>query len=246
MSSHTPKTPFLEKSLPVEVSGHFLLALPDNEGPWPVLCGFHGYGETAREQLDRLQGIEGAENWLICSLQALHPFYLPRHKEVGASWITREHRDTMIGENLAYVESVLDWLDRHYAIADTVVYAGFSQGAAMACRAAAHRPEDCSGLIIHGNALPEELETDNLAPLPPLFLSRTDRDQVYPESAFEKDLKCCQKAGLDLTPFTCEGTHGWPEALNEPLANFLNAIWEKELLRIPDDGLAGDHHEWSK
>ena len=47
-------------------------------------------------------------------------------------------RDQAIADNLEYVASVILDVRRRYAVADVIVYAGFSQGVAMAYRAAVH------------------------------------------------------------------------------------------------------------
>ena len=62
-----------------------------NEEPWPLLVGFHGYAETAGDHMDALRAIPGTGEWLLVSIQALHPFYA-RKERVVASWMTRSLR----------------------------------------------------------------------------------------------------------------------------------------------------------
>src|ERR671914_443656 len=78
-----------------------------------------------------------APDGLIVSVQALHRFYT-RHNTIVASWMTREDRELAIADNVDYVGRVLDDARRRYAAGGPLVFEGFSQGRAMAYRAAAH------------------------------------------------------------------------------------------------------------
>src|SRR5436309_528326 len=111
------------------VHGRFLV----RQGPvGRVVIGFHGYGENARTHLDQILAIGGIDRWTVASVQALHPFYA--RENIGASWMTVQDRELAIADNIAYVRSVVEWLHRP----QTIVFAGFSQGAAMAYRGAAN------------------------------------------------------------------------------------------------------------
>jgi predicted esterase len=60
--------------------------------------------------------------------------YKGRTDEVVASWMTRQDRETAISDNVAYVDAAVASVPREPQ--SPVVYAGFSQGTAMAFRAA--------------------------------------------------------------------------------------------------------------
>jgi hypothetical protein len=72
------------------------VSVPEAPGPWPLLVGFHGYGENAVTHLDAVQRIPGVDRWLIAAVQALHPFYT-RDQRVVANWMTRETSITCRG-----------------------------------------------------------------------------------------------------------------------------------------------------
>src|SRR5438128_1433642 len=101
--------------------GRYLVVPPQSSGPVPVLVGFHGYGETAGTQLDRLRAIPGSEEWLVVSIQGLHRYYQRRTNEVVASWMTRQDRELAIADNVAYVTSVVEAVGRDYAAAGALV-----------------------------------------------------------------------------------------------------------------------------
>ena len=79
--------------------------------PTAVLVGCHGYAQTAEILLDELLMIRGDAPWTLVSVQALHRFYTKGDRDVVASWMTRQDRDTAIADNIAYLDRVFDHLD---------------------------------------------------------------------------------------------------------------------------------------
>src|SRR5439155_9648192 len=110
------------------VHGRFLVRAGP---PERLLIGFHGFAETAEVHMNELLKIDGTDAWTIASIQALHPFYAGRSQQIGASWMTRLDRELAIADNVAYVRSVV----ATFHPPEKVVFAGFSQGVAMAYRA---------------------------------------------------------------------------------------------------------------
>ena len=70
------------------------------------------------------------------SVQGLHRFYARGHGKVVASWMTREDREQAIADNLGYVNRVVRAALQGVGDEATIVFLGFSQGVAMAYRAA--------------------------------------------------------------------------------------------------------------
>ena len=58
------------------VSGRYLLQLPSYSGPAPLFVGFHGYGQTAEDELALLRCIPGSERWLVVPLRPFTRFIL--------------------------------------------------------------------------------------------------------------------------------------------------------------------------
>src|SRR5580704_1548028 len=126
----------MDRAIATGTHGRYLIEPPASAGPAAVLVGFHGYSEGAEAQLERMRRIPGADRWLLVSIQALHRFYQRRTNDVVASWMTRQDRELAIADNLAYVNAVIDAVDREYPGARPLVLAGFSQGVSMTFRAA--------------------------------------------------------------------------------------------------------------
>ena len=128
-----------EHTIATQAHGRYLVS-PGVDSDAPILLGFHGYGETAEDELRRLQTIPGIDHWAVVSIQGLHQFYRRSTDEVVASWMTRQNRELAISDNIVYVQNVVKALShKSQAI---LVLTGFSQGVAMAFRAATglHQP----------------------------------------------------------------------------------------------------------
>ena len=141
--------------VPTTVHGHCEVEGPDEDaGPRPLLVGFHGYAETAERHLEALSGIPGIAGWRRCAVQALHPFYRGKTGEVVASWMTRFNRELAIEDNVRYVAEVVTRVRNDFPTREPLVYVGFSQGTAMAYRAAAGAGHRSQALLALGGDVP--------------------------------------------------------------------------------------------
>ena len=210
------------RSLAAEVQGRYLVAVPEVSNP-PLLVGFHGYGENAERHLDELQKIHGAAQWLLCGVQALHPFYNSKTQEVVASWMTRLDREQAIADNIRYVADVVSAVKREIEVAPVLVYAGFSQGVAMAYRAAAGSGHLCQGLIVLGGDFPPELKEKDLSPFPPVLVGRGRYDDWYDEGKMQADLDFLSSRGIAVETCVFDGGHEWAETFLQAAGAFLEA-----------------------
>src|SRR5256885_5562547 len=191
-----------------------------------TLVGFHGYGEGAEAQLARMRAIDGADRWLLVSIQGLHRFYQRRADEVVASWMTRQDREQAIADNVDYVASVLDAVAREWPGARPVVFAGFSQGVAMALRAAVVSAR-VDGAIAVGGDVPPELDTAALRRLGGVLICRGLRDEWYTTAKFDADVGRLRAGGVAVTPSAFDGGHEWSGEVNRAAAAFLDQAWER-------------------
>src|SRR5215470_852075 len=159
-TEHTSATP---------THGRYLVS-PGAASDAPLLLGFHGYGETAEDELRRLQTIPGIDRWAVVSIQGLHQFYRRSTNEVVASWMTRQNREQAISDNIAYVQNVVNALSQKSSA--TLVLTGFSQGVAMAFRAATGLNQTITAVIACGGDIPPELEPNALARIPTVLIGR--------------------------------------------------------------------------
>ena len=186
--------------------------LYEDRGAERLLAGFHGYAEAAEVNFLELHKLPGIDRWSVASLQALHPFYL-RSGDVVASWMTKLDRELAIDDNLAYVSKVLAQLPAPKQL----VFIGFSQGASMAARAAAHVP--CAGLILLGGDIPPEVKASD-AQFPPVLLGRGKRDDWYTQEKFDDDVAFLAPR-TSVTQCVFEGGHEWTDEFREAAGSFL-------------------------
>jgi predicted esterase len=208
----------------VEVVTHGRYSIvPPAYPPAPMLVGFHGYAESAEIQMTRLRSIPGCENWTTISIQGLHRFYERRTDTVVASWMTRQDRELAIADNCAYVSKVVasEWEACHGARG--VVFAGFSQGVAMAFRAATASPRPVLGVVAAGGDVPPEIDRAALGGIPHVLLCRGTDDKWYTDAKFAQDQARLRDAGVALTPLEFAGGHEWGEPVVEAARRFLEA-----------------------
>jgi predicted esterase len=213
---------FSEHSIEVTTHGRYLL---DGAGPGkPMLVGFHGYGESAEMELNRLRSISGADRWILVAIQGLHRFYKRRSDEIVASWMTRQNRDLAIRDNCSYVVKVINTVAEESGATGTLILSAFSQGVSMAFRAAAAVPRRVSGVIALGGDIPPELESPVLSRIPAVLLGVGSSDAWYTHEKAASDEQRLQSAGVNVQVCSFDGGHEWTPAFAEAAARFLDSI----------------------
>lgn len=208
----------IEHHLEATVTGRYLVEAPDGDGPFPLLAGFHGYGQTADDELELLRNIPGSERFALCSIEALHPF-INAKGQPGASWMTRRDRERRIAENVRYADAVIGRVTAELPFDGRLVLHGFSQGASMACRAAVFGRHAPSAVMLLGGDIPPEL--DDLARFRAVHLARGDHDRLYPQKRFEADIIRLREAGIDPAVTLFHGGHGPTGEYFEAAGRFL-------------------------
>ena len=163
------------RTIAAAVHGRYLVRVPPTTGPWPALFTFHGYGEDAAANLDAVQRIPDLDDWLIVAVQALHPFYTKK-QQIVASWMTSQDRQLAIDDNIRYVRSVVDAVTQEFPINADIFFAGFSQGVAMAYRAAASVGGAAGVISLAGDVPPDITKRGDRTVLPHVLLGRGTTD----------------------------------------------------------------------
>lgn len=206
------------RSITVITRGRYLSVPPAGDAARaPTLVGFHGYGENAETQLERLRAIPGSEQWRIISIQGLNRFYQRRTNQVVAGWMTSQDRESAIADNIAYVKACIE---TESPAKYPVIFAGFSQGVAMAFRAAAHAVPRAAGVIAVGGDVPPELEAADLCRIGAVLIARGAADEWYKEGQFADDQRRLS-ASVPVRGIALRGGHEWPDDLIPAAAEFL-------------------------
>ncbi|MGE5357614.1 MAG: alpha/beta hydrolase [Bacteroidales bacterium] len=210
-------------SIATTTHGRYLVSAPSRPGPHPLLVGFHGYGENAERHLDQLRRIPAADAWRLVAVQGLHRFYTGKMEDIAASWMTRQDREQAIEDNLAYVNAVVHAVTDEHATS-ALVFAGFSQGVAMAYRAAAFGDRRADGVVALGGDLPPDVRDRAAARLPPVLIGRGTGDTWYTQQKLAADVADLRAAGVQLETLVYDGGHEWTDTFRQAAGAFLRQL----------------------
>ncbi len=185
-----------------------------------MLVGFHGYGESAEAHMARLEAIPHSDEWTLVSVQALHRFY-GKNGETVACWMTSQDRDDQIADNLRYARSVVIEALHISGEPQALVYLGYSQGVAMAWRAAILGVRRIDGLVTFGGDVPPEFAVRPLSECPPVLIGRGRQDALYPAARFASDIEMLASRFVPVEPCEIDGGHTWSPAFSEEVGRFL-------------------------
>jgi len=210
----------IERNIPTTSHGRFLVDA--DAGPQsPLLVGFHGYAEPAENEYERLNSLPGAERWIRVAVQALHRFYRGRSGDVVASWMTTQDRALAIADNCDYVSRVIDSVAAEWSASSTLVVSGFSQGVAMAFRAAVNSTRSVCGVIACGGDIPPELDPHSLSAIPAVLIGRGNRDEWYTEEKLMADERRLREAGVRVEVVCFDGGYEWLQEFSRAAGYFL-------------------------
>ncbi|MDA8019250.1 MAG: hypothetical protein MPN21_17555 [Thermoanaerobaculia bacterium] len=195
-----------------QVQGRYLVWRgPEASNRPPLLVATHGYGEDAGSILREVRKIPSVDGWLVVSVDAPHPFYTKKG-DVVRCWMTKIDREQAIAHNTAYVTDVVEAVRQSENTSDILVFAGFSQGVAMAWRGLAgclRRGMEAHGLLALAADVPPDIAADPPPGIPPVLLGRGTRDEWYSAKKMEQDLHVLEELEVDVTPCVFEDGHLW-------------------------------------
>jgi len=156
---------------------------------------------------------------LIVAPEALSRFYLdpiPKRRNdpsprIGASWMTREHREAEIADYVSYLDRVAEEV-RHAitGAAPRIVVLGFSQGTATVCRWLAASAMRADQLVLWSGTIPPELDLAAWAERlhgAAITLVAGERDELVPPPTMVAEAERLSAAGVAFTLVRFDGTH---------------------------------------
>lgn len=219
-----PSNAPLLRHAPAVVHGRYFVrpAAAGATGLW--LVGFHGQGQTAEVFLEPLARTPRSDRWLVASVQGLNRYYAGRTQDVVASWMTRQDREYAIADNVAWVDGVLDRLAAEFGEPRAIVFAGFSQGVAMAYRAALLGRRECAAVVACGGDVPPELKRAAPRPWPAVLAATGSSDGWYTPARLEGDAAFLRSVRPDARIVVFEGGHEWGEGVTAPAGELLAGL----------------------
>jgi predicted esterase len=185
-----------------------------------LLVACHGYAQNADIMLEDASRIPGVtDEWRIASVQALHRFYARGEQVVVASWMTRQDREVAIADNVAYLDRVVEAAGGDAAAA--IVFIGFSQGAAMAYRAALFGRYPAAGIIALSGDVPPDVQNATGRHWPPVLLGAGVRDTWYTPDKVAADERFLTSRGVTHDIVRFDGGHEWTDEFRQAAARWL-------------------------
>ncbi len=214
----------IARTIEVVTHGRYLVEPPTVPGAAATVVAFHGYGEAAEQALDRLRAMRDADRRLLVAVQGLNRFYQRRTDEVIAGWMTRQDRELAIADNLEYVRRVVDAVAAEWRTSGAIVFAGFSQGTAMAFRAAAASPLRVDAVIAVGGDIPPEIDDAGLRRAARVLICRGHSDAWYTSDKLAADAWRLRRADVDTRLVEFDGGHEWGEPVVAAVDEFLAPV----------------------
>ncbi|HMV33347.1 MAG TPA: hypothetical protein PKA50_14615 [Gemmatimonadales bacterium] len=181
---------------------YFLLGDPHRPAEELVL-GLHGHAQLAARFLRFLAPLDDGAT-LLAAPEALSRFYLETRLNgqhgpaIGATWLTREHREPDLQDHYAYLDRLLAHLLADQPRRPRLTLLGFSQGAVLASRWLAAGGRRMDRVILWGVPLAHDLPLDafmsGLAGAP-VHLVAGDADAYAPAGTIEEDAARLAAAG---------------------------------------------------
>src|SRR5262245_66677555 len=141
--------------------------------------------------------------------------------------MTRQDRELAIADNLGYVEGVVDAASREMGREPLrLVLAAFSQGVAMAFRAATATTRRIHGVIAVGGDVPPEIDAASLARAQRALVCRGASDEWYTDTKFQHDIRRLRESSVSVHPVTFEGGHEWSDVVLKNAAAFVREVGE--------------------
>ncbi|WP_420581075.1 alpha/beta hydrolase [Reichenbachiella sp.] len=174
-----------------------------------------GYGQLGKYFIRRFDVFD-SKKYFVVVLQGLSKFYLPDQKNVGASWMTKEDRETDMRNQKFYFDAVINELFKSKSLSDYKVHLmGFSQGVSMISRMAAYSKVDFKTLVLWAGGFPPELQSEDFEHIngrARLKVVLGDHDEFYTlDKNYQPEVDKMETViGLKPELITFDGKHEMP------------------------------------
>jgi predicted esterase len=181
---------------------------------WFVL---HGYAQLAADFIRYFADLAAGHS-VVVAPEAMNRFYTvspdaapARERPVGATWMTREDRESEVADYVEYLDTVFDEVTGGTPSPGAHVnVVGFSQGAATAARWVAHGRVPATHLILWGGLVPPDADLSrgphSLRGVP-LTIVLGSRDHYVSDAALADEVSRLARAGIRASVIRFDGGH---------------------------------------
>jgi predicted esterase len=174
-----------------------------------ILYVLHGYGQLSEFFIRKFSSL--GNGYFVVAPEGMHRFYLNGTSgRVGASWMTKEARETDIADNIHWLNELDKRIDTDNQQRRKVIL-GFSQGGATAARWYYNREIHADQLIMWASVFPPDLKIEEEVKMNEgnvLFVLGTN-DPYFQEKKDEEAIHYFQQLGF--TTITFDGGHDLDE-----------------------------------
>ncbi|MCP5063663.1 MAG: phospholipase [Ignavibacteriae bacterium] len=123
---------------------------------------FHGYGQLAKDFLNKFTILEN-DSTLVIAPEALNKFYLRGFTgKIGATWMTKEDRENEIIDYVKMINEIYKSIKQDFNLKDIkITVLGFSQGTQTAVRWLDKYRHKVNNLFLWGGSFPHDCNYDN-------------------------------------------------------------------------------------
>ena len=171
--------------------------------------------------LGELRKIPGADRFTLVSVQALHPFYSrgdESHRELDDAAGSRA------GDRRQYRAcSIASSKNLPGSASAALIFVGFSQGVAMAYRAALFGKRPSAGVIALGGDIPPDVKTVPATRWPRVLVGAGHEDLWYTAPKVDADEAFLRAHGVDVDVVRFAGGHAWTDEFRVAAGRWLSA-----------------------
>jgi predicted esterase len=166
-----------------------------------LLICLHGYGQMSTYFSRRFESLTDTMDVLIP--EGMNRFYLQGTSgRVGASWMTKEERETDISDNMNYLDQLIAQYGEKYK---TISLLGFSQGGATAARYF-YQSNKVDQLVLWATVIPPDLKIELVkADKRPVHFALGTEDEYFTKENQKDIIALYKNLGFDIYVF--EGSH---------------------------------------
>lgn len=183
-----------------------------------ALYVLHGYGQLTEFFIRKFREI--SDEYMIIAPEGMHRFYISGSSgRVGASWMTKEARETDISDNLSFLDSLDQKLSKEYNFEQKILL-GFSQGGATAARWNQLGESEFDAMILWASVFPPDLPNDSEVSNPEgNYFVIGDEDEFYSEENQERLIEDYLSKNYKIKRY--KGKH---DIVNKTLTEILDEI----------------------
>lgn len=156
----------------------------DTKQLWIV---FHGYGQLAKYFIKNFSSLDLKSHFIVAP-EGIHRFYLSGFDgRVGASWMTKEDRETDIQNYILQLDTLFNNLKSRISNNTLITVLGFSQGTATASRWLSMSRPQIHHLVLWSGKLAHDIDLNEIGgyfSTMDIHILLGDKDEFTDESTF--------------------------------------------------------------